>query len=67
MCNVKVSCTSKDSFHVDGKHICAFDHEREYRERMKYGLAIDVMKQNPLARNKDVLAAVKCHTPLTQC
>ena len=35
MCNVKVYYTSKDSFHVDGKHICAFDHEREYRKRMK--------------------------------
>ena len=30
-------------------------------------LAIDVMTQNPLARNKDVLAAVKCHMPITPC
>ena len=66
-CNMKAYYTSKDSFQVDGKHICAFDHEREYRKRMKYGLAIDVMTQNPLARNKDVLAAVKCHMPITLC
>ena len=26
-----------------------------------------MMTQNPLARNKDVLAAVKCHMPITLC
>ena len=58
-CNADVYYTSKDSFHLDGKRICAFDREREDRERMKYWRAIDVMTQNPLARNKDVLTAVK--------
>ena len=66
-CNVKVYYTAKDSFHVDGKHVCAFDHEREYRKRMKYALAIDAMTQNPLARNRDVLATVKRQMSITLC
>ena len=28
MCNAKVYYTTKDSFHVEGKHIFSFDHER---------------------------------------
>ena len=64
---MKVYYTSKNVFRVDGKHVCAFDHELEYRKRVKYMLAIDMMSQNPLARNRDVLAAVKCQMPITLC
>ena len=64
---MKVYYTAKDSFHVDGKHVCAFDHERESRKRMKYALAIDALTQNPLARNRDVLATVKRQLSITLC
>ena len=65
LCNVKLYYTSHDAFLVVGSHVCAFDHEREYRRRMKRNLAVDVISDNVLLRNRDVVSAVKTKTEMS--
>ena len=58
--------TSPDNFIVSGTHVCAFDHEREYRKRVRYNMAIVVMEDNALMIVRDVVATVKNQTTLSQ-
>ena len=63
---MKVYFTSQDNFLVSGTHVCAFDHEREYRKRVGYNITVGVMEDNALMRVRDVVATVKNQTTLTR-
>ena len=65
-CNVKVYYTTHDAFLVVGNHVCAFDHEREYRKRTKGNLTVDAMSDDVLLRNRDAVSAVKDKTELSR-
>ena len=66
LCNVKVYYTSHDEFRVVGSHVCAFDHEREYRKRTKCNIAVDAMLDNVLLKTRDIISAVKSKTELSR-
>ena len=65
-CNGKACYTTHDVFLVMGSHVCAFEHEREFRKRTKGSLAVDAMSDNVLLRNRDVVSTVRGKAELSR-
>ena len=65
-CDGKAYYTTHDAFLVIGSHVCAFEHEREFRKRTNGSLAVDAMSDNVLLRNLDVVSTVKGKAELSR-
>ena len=65
-CNFKLFYSSPTVFRVDGIHHCAFDHENEYRRRVRNKLALDTIRDNVTLRPRDVVNIVMHKTAMTE-
>ena len=50
LCNFKLFYASPSDFCVSGFHRCAFDHEREYRKRVRNQMAMDIIREHVILR-----------------
>ena len=65
LCNFKLFYASPSDFCVSGFHRCAFDHEREYRKRVRNQLATSVIRENVILRPRDVIEMVERDIDMT--
>ena len=65
-CNFKLFYASPSDFCVSGFHCCTFDHEREYRKRVRNQLAMDIIKEDVILRPRDVVEMVEREIDLTE-
>ena len=54
-CNFKLFYASQTDFCVSGVHRCVFDHEREYKKRVRNQLAMNIIQENVILRPRDVI------------
>ena len=66
LCNFKLFYASPSDFCVSGFHRCAFDHEREYRKRVRNQMAMDIIREHVILRPRDVVEMVKRDIELTE-
>ena len=65
-CNFKLFYASQTDFCVSGVHRCVFDHEREYKKRVRNQLAMNIIRENVILRPRDVIEMVKRKIDLTE-
>ena len=65
-CNFKLFYSSPTDFRVGGVHCCAFDHECEYRRRVRHQMALDAIRENVTMRPRDIVNIVTLKTPMTE-
>ena len=65
-CNFKLFYSSPTNFRVGGVQCCAFDHEGEYRRRVRHQFALDAIKENVTLRPRDIVNLVMLKTPTSE-
>ena len=65
-CNFKLFYSSPTEFRVRGVHCCAFDHEGEYRRRVRHQFALDAIRESVTLRPRDIVNLVLQKTPMSE-